>query len=86
MHARRPAGDCEDKGEDEMTYPEILGWAKKGLEAEIYHQTQMLNDAQRYDTPSAPRLRELLAGNVNDLNSKLDLIVDLLKDPTGLGR
>lgn len=69
-----------------MNYAEILRWAKKGLEAEIYRQSQMLNDTQKYDTPSTPELQKLLAKNINELNTYLDHIMDLMKDPTGLGR
>lgn len=69
-----------------MTYVDILLWAKKGIEAEIDRQEQMLNDAQKYDSPSAPALRELLSRNVNDLNDQLKHVESLLEDPTGLGR
>lgn len=69
-----------------MTYVDILIWSKKGIEAEIYKQNQMLDDAQKYDTPSAPALRELLGRNVNDLNDQLEHVNSLLDDPTGLGR
>lgn len=69
-----------------MTYVDILIWAKKGIETEIYKQNQMLNEAQTYDTPSAPALRELLSRNVNDLNDQLKHVESLLEDPTGLGR
>ena len=69
-----------------MTYVDILLWAKKGIEAEIYKQNKMLNEAQTYNTPSAPALRELLSRNVNDLNDQLKHVESLLEDPTGLGR
>lgn len=69
-----------------MTYPEILQWAKRGISAEIDMQNQMLQDAQKYDTPSAPALRELLANNIGGLQAQLDHVEDLLQDPTGLGR
>lgn len=34
-----------------MTYVDILIWAKKGIETEIYKQNQMLNDTRKLDTP-----------------------------------
>ena len=69
-----------------MTYVDILNWAKKGIAAEISRQEQMLNDAQKYDSPTAPALRELLTRNINDLVDQLDHVKSLLEDPTGLGR
>lgn len=69
-----------------MSYVDILLWAKKGIEAEIYKQNQMLSDARKYDTPSASALKELLSRNVNDLNDQLKHVESLLEDPTGLGR
>ena len=69
-----------------MTYVDILNWAKKGIAAEISRQEQMLNDAQKYDSPTAPALRELLTRNMNDLDAQLDHVKSLLEDPTGLGR
>ena len=64
-----------------MTYVDILNWAKKGIAAEISRQEQMLNDAQKYDSPTAPALRALLTRNMNDLDAQLDHVNSLLEDP-----
>lgn len=69
-----------------MNYTDILGWAERGILAEITRQTEMLDDAQGLEAPSAPALRELLAENIAKLKEELKHVKNLQKDPTGLGR
>lgn len=69
-----------------MNYTDILGWAKRGILAEISRQTEKLDDARGLKAPSAPALRELLERNIAKLNEELKYINSLQKDPSGLGR
>lgn len=69
-----------------MNYAEILGWAERGLLAEIRRQRQMLDDAKTLKAPSAPALRELLEGNIAKLTEEFKYVKSLQEDPTGLGR
>ena len=69
-----------------MNYADILGWAERGILAEIARQTEMLDDARGLEAPSAPALRELLERNIAKLTEELKHVESLQKDPTGLGR